>query len=99
MELSTEERKLARERIENYHRKKLAELFKCVLEKSSAYEQGKVGIFEMNYIVDIFHQQSRELFVFINTFYVKNSRLTMILDLIEKEEKGEWQREPETRQK
>ena len=98
MELSKEERVLAREKIENYHRKKLAELFEYVLEKGSKYKQGKVDIFEMDHIVHIFHQQSQELFSFINTFYGRNGSLPMILDLIDKEEKGEWKWEPEVEQ-
>lgn len=58
MELSKQERKLAREKIEDYHKKRLAEFFEYVLEKGNEYKQGKIDIFEMDYIVHIFHQQS-----------------------------------------
>lgn len=89
---------MAREKIEDYHKKRLAEFFELVLEKGNEYKQGKIDIFEMDYIVHIFHQQSRELFDFINTFYGRNGRLPMILDLIKEDEAGKWKWEPKAKQ-
>ena len=93
MKLSKEERKEAREKIEDYHKKKQAELLDYVVKKIEEYKKGKVDVFEMDYIIHIYHKQSQELFSFINTFYPSNDRLHLLLDLIKEEEGGgdKWQ--------
>ena len=85
-----EERDKARKKISDYHQKKLGELMEAVYQKFLAFKRGEISAFEADYAIHIYHEQSRELFGFINTYFSKNAMLPFILDLIEKEEKGEW---------
>ncbi len=37
-----------------------------------------------------YHEQSKELFSFINAYYPSNDRLHIILSFIDEEEQGKW---------
>ncbi len=95
--LSKIERDKARKTIEKYHQKKLGELIEGVYQKIQQFKNGKISAFDADYAVQIYHEQSKELFNFINTYYPKNSMLPYILELIEQEEKDEWRWVPKER--
>lgn len=88
--LSKSERDKARKKISDYHQKKLGELLEIVYQKFLEFKLGKISAFEVDYAIHIYQKQSKELFVFINAYFPKNTMLPHILDLIEKEKKGEW---------
>lgn len=93
-ELSKEDRKRARKKIEIYHQKKLGELIEIIYKKIIEFRNGNISAFEADYAIHVYHEQSKELFGFINTYYPRNSMLAQLLDLIEQEEKSEWKWEP-----
>jgi len=98
MSVLPKERKAARQKIEDYHQAKLAELQKFVHDKFNEFYAGKINAFELDHVIHIYHKQSQELFSFVNFYYEKNSHLEEFLDFIEKEEKGERCWEPEVKQ-
>jgi hypothetical protein len=93
-ELSKEEREKAREKIESYHQKKLGELMDHAYQKITEHKNGKISAFEADYAIHVYHEQSKELFGFINTYYTRNRMLPELLDLITQEEEGKWKWEP-----
>lgn len=96
--LNKTERKEAREKIEEYHKKKLGELMEYVFEKVEEYKKGKIDAFDLDYVIHIFHKQSQELYSFVNTFYPNNSELPKLLQLMKEEEEGVWKWIPRTKQ-
>lgn len=96
---TSQERKKVRQYIETYHQNKLKDLQQFVFKKFKEFYQGKIDAFDLDQVIHAYHQQSRELFKFINTYYTRSASLEMLLDLIEQEKRGEWIWQPKTQQK
>ncbi|HUC87581.1 MAG TPA: hypothetical protein VMR95_00330 [Candidatus Binatia bacterium] len=71
----------------------MAELMTPVRVALDAFDKGKLNAFELDYIIQVYCAQSKELYNFVNTYYGSNSKLPTLLCMIDSEERGEevWQ--------
>lgn len=92
--LTKAERAAARERIGQYHERKLAALQAAVYAALQQCQTGVMDPFALDQVIHEYHRQSQELFTFINTYFPPNVRLPQLLALIDAEERGEWSWQP-----
>jgi hypothetical protein len=92
--LSKKEREEARKKITAYHQKKLDEMIEEVYKSILDHKDGKISAFDVDHAIHVYHQRSQELFAFINAFFPSSSQLPILLEMVEKEEHGEWKWEP-----
>ena len=87
--LSKHQGREARRRVEVYHRQKLAELMEDVRRALDTFENGYIDAFELDYVIQTYCKQSKELFNFINTYYPSNAKLPTLLVWIDDEARGQ----------
>ena len=94
--LTKAQRIAGRHRMELYHQKKLAELMVPVRQAIDAFDRGEIDAFSLDHTLKLYIRQSRELYSFVNSYYGSNSKLPILLSLIDTEERGEEVRSPKT---